>query len=324
MPVRYSERFFDRVMIDHLVNPWFDGVVPFAMAFLMAALFAGWFFFRVNRSTPWGALVTSLGSIAVFMVLVLRDSPNPAKGAMVVVPCLFVLVVASLTALLSSLAVKRLPFLGIDEKYLWNTKAGLVLFRIPLTLGCIFFFLAWLLITEPFTFLGAVTGLGFIAGLAAVVIGGVLSGLIAMFLIPYQDVEDTTRIFFAEETPERELVDIFRVSGGAPPLERFAVPIIWVALVILVIFFSSSDEARADNGFGVALLVGLALSIMFTEFSRAKSRGLFQGGNEVPVETEKAKLLPQSGISGTPARAGGARGSLANVGAAPREEEVLN
>lgn len=289
MPTRYSDNFMDRVMLDHLTNPWFDSVTPIALGMLMAGLFLFWIWLRINRSLPYGILSNALALNGLVLLGFLRDRPFPTPLGIILTLLLYLAAITAVVALVSVFSVSQLPAYGVDEKYLLQPN-GLVRIYVPVIASFVVFFLLWMFLAEPFIVFGVVTNLGSIlGGLVAVLSGTFVSGLAANFLVPYEELTEETT-FFVEAQATHQLLSPFRRTGDAGLVERLCFPIMWVAACALVVFMSATAEVREANWFGVLLLVVLATSILMTELSRARARGDFddtglQGPNGRPEDT---------------------------------------
>lgn len=287
MPTRYSDNFMDRLMLDHLTNPWFDTITPVALGLIMVGVFIFWLWFRINRCLPYGLLWSGLVLDGLVMVGFLKDKPFPSPLGIILTVMLLLLIVSASVALLVVFAVAQLPACGVEEAQLVQ-KNGLIRFYLPIALAFVVYFLLWMFFAEPFIVFSVVSKLGsFTGGMVAILCGTLFSGIGANLLVPYDEVLETT--YFTETSaPSHQIVSPFRRTGDAGIVERLCFPIMWVAGCAVVVFLSASAESREANWFGVLLLVVLATSILMTELSRARARGEFEEalGVEVPGDAE--------------------------------------
>lgn len=261
----YAELTMDRILGDHLVNPWFDQVAAGGFTMFMLGLFFYWVHRRVNDAQIYYVISVGLGLNGLIILLFGRNPyPNPIAVLAFFTTLFFWL--AGLVSVLTVLIVQRGGDLGIPESSIMDPDDHMPRPYIPLVCVVTILVLIWLSITTPFQLLDTVLGMGTYA-LGLVMVAFV--SVVAYELLPVTIVRETA--FLGETAPPKELEDIFRVNGAVTAMEKMTVPMVSVSFWGVGMYFASHGLDTTSNDFsGAVFLLLLGASIVFTEYARAK------------------------------------------------------
>lgn len=272
----YAELIADRILGDHLSNPWFDKVSAIGFTLFMLGVLFYWVHRRVNDARIYYVISMGLGVNGLLILLFGRD-PYPLPLAVLAFFASMFFWLAGVVAVLTVFAVQRAPELGIAESAILDADDRLPRMHVPFVCTITILILVWLSVSTPFMLLDQILGARTYA-LAAVMV--VVVSVLAYELLPVTLVRETA--FLGESAPPKELEDIFRVNGPVTAMERLTVPMVSVAFWGVGVYFASHGLTLGGDDFaGVVFLLFLGASIAMTEFARAKR------GNAATVESDR-------------------------------------
>jgi hypothetical protein len=271
MLLGFSELFNDRIINDNLFNPWFDMIAAYAFSTFMLGLFCLWINRRINDSEVYNVLAYGLIVNGGVMLMFGRDPfPHPFFVLVFFVSLFFC--VAAFVAILTVMAVQRLPGWGVAETYVHDPDDHTVRWYLPwiITVGLLVLF--WLTASAPFMILDRVLGTSLSWVLAVLFV--CMVSVMGYGLLPMNYVRETALL--GETAPPKELDDIFVFSGQASAMERMTLPIVAVAFWGVGVYFAlhGFDMGTSDSTGAIFLLI-LGASILMTEYSRSKRAATF-------------------------------------------------
>lgn len=265
--VGFSDLPMDRIMLDGIVNPWYDVVPEYALSVILLGAFFTWIQARVNNSKIYEVLSNGLVINGAILLWWGKD-PNPNPIVMVVYLLSTLAVVAAVAAIFTVLVVLYLPDLGLPEKWVQEPNDHRVRYFVPFLPTFFALIVFWLACMTPFVLFRKVLG-DFQPWLVALlsVIG---TSITAYGILPMHSVRETA--FMGETTPPQELDDIFVSTGDAQSMEKFTVPLLTLAMWgVLLYFVAHGGDLATQDTFGLFFLIALGLSIVATEWSRYKN-----------------------------------------------------
>lgn len=261
----YAELIADRILGDHLSNPWFDKVGAIGFSMFMLGLLFYWIHRRVNDARIYYVISMGLGVNGLLILLFGGDPfPNPIAVLLFFTSLFFWL--AGLVAVLTVLVVQRAPELGVAESAVLDPDERLPRMQVPFACTITLLILIWLTVSTPFMLLDQILGVKTYA-LSAVMV--VFVSVVAYELLPVTTVRETA--FLGESAPPKELEDIFSVNGPVSAMEKMTVPMVGVAFWGVGVYFASHGlDLGGEDSAGAVFLLFLGASIVMTEYARAK------------------------------------------------------
>lgn len=261
----YAELLADRILGDHLSNPWFDKVGAIGFTMFMLGLLFYWIHRRVNDARIYYVISLGVG-VNGLMILLFGGDPYPHAIAILLFFTSLFFWLAGLVAVFTVLVVQRAPELGVAESAVVDPDEHLPRAHIPLVCTLLLLILLWLSVSTPFLLLDQILGMKTYA-LAAVMV--VFVSVVAYELLPVTTVRETA--FLGETAPPKELEDIFQVNGPVTAMEKLTVPMVSVAFWGVGVYFASNGLSTGGDDFaGAVFLLLLGISIVMTEYARAK------------------------------------------------------
>ncbi|NDD27130.1 MAG: hypothetical protein EB084_02540 [Proteobacteria bacterium] len=268
MLLGYSDLVIDRIIGDHLMNPWFDKVAVYGFTTFMLGLLFVWVHRRINDAQIYRVLAVSLGVNGAVVLFFGRNAyPHPLAALLFFASLFFTL--SAVVAICTVFAVQRGPDFGLPESAVMDVDDHTPKRQIPFVVTTTLLVLFWLSVTAPFVLLdqllGALTWA--LAGFMVMVVSTV-----AYALVPVTEVRETA--FLTESAPPKEIEDIFAINGPVNNVEKMTVPLLSLSFWGFGMYFAANGARLAGDDFvGAVFLLLLGLSILLTEMARARRTG---------------------------------------------------
>ncbi|MBM3463928.1 MAG: hypothetical protein FJX76_17675 [Armatimonadetes bacterium] len=260
--------FMNRIMLDLVMNPWYDRILSFAFVLLTAGVFIIWVYKRLNDSPIYGMLGYLLAGNGLFMALFLRD-PYPNALWMIVETVLAYYTLIYLSALITTLGLRLLPEWGLPERLLFDADDHSIKPYVVPVVSVTLFVLLYIFLYGGWVVLWRIVGGDDLFAIFVALISIPLVALVAREQIPYVQTRETA--FLGESAPPCELANLLEITGEASSGEKIAVPIVCFAAGAMLTFLVAEKTRDSGQHFtGLVVLILIAVSIARTEINRAK------------------------------------------------------
>jgi hypothetical protein len=248
-------------------NPWYPQALMIACWSGLVGLLLLWVHYRVNNAQVWRNLGYGFLAHGLVQLLFFRSKFPLLPGVVLEMAVLFV-ILTNLAVLIAVLAMEKLPYLGVEEKYLQKGD-GTPRPEFLYGLTAAVFILPAFFLKAPYYFFRAALGHSSFFYWLFVLAAAGAGGWWSFHLLPWKKLGEVALL--GEDRPPMELEKVFAVTGPATRAEVVVMALgAFLGYAAFFFIFQGDKKRQAADYLGLILMSAIAFQIIHAELMRSQ------------------------------------------------------